>query len=273
MAKPPALPSLSGGVEHSAFGDIADLRRFVQSFIDLWDEHQGNTVDLHVEHAESGVAIWSLANHSVELSRTVLLLSEQDRMIIAVPLIRLLLENMITAAWLYVSPEAARALVHEGLRNRVAAIREVVQRDIAGFTPDLLDEWKAQLDGFSGEDTAEGRHFEKRCRTLVDGPSVYTTWRVASALSHAGTTLSDFYLVAVEKTDQNPIGIAVNRASILPFHEAWLGTTAWALIGSMKAFDLASAEHPFSAEIADGAARMGINLEFQLIAEGTVTHT
>lgn len=274
MAKPQEPPSFNGSVEHGRFKDIAELRGFMQSFIDLWDRDRRVPVELQVEYAyTSGPVIWSLANHSVELTRTILLLSEQDRLVVAVPLIRLLLENMITGAWLYLSPSGARALVHEGLRTRVAAIREVLQRGSAGFTPGLLEEWKGHLDEFEGDATAEGRIFEQRCLALVGGPGIYTTWRMASSLSHAGLSMSDFYLVAVEKSDQNPLGVALNRDNTLPSHEAWLGTAACALLGSMKTFDLISGRASFETQLADGARQMGIDVEFRLAGEDASTES
>ena len=184
-------------------------------------------------------------------------------MVVAVPLIRLLLENMITAVWLYLYPDRARALVHEGLRNRVAAIREIIGHGAAGFTQETLDEWTGYLDEFGADARQEGRHFEKRCKAIVDGLGVYTTWRMASSLSHAGMSMIDFYLVEAAKSDDNPLGIALNHSATLPSHEAWLGTAACTLLGSMKAYDLISAKGRQKTQIVDGAKRMGIGLEFR----------
>lgn len=269
MTEPQQLPVFNGGAQHQQFRDIAGLRHFMRHYIDLWDRDRERGVEIKSEYAQAaGPVIWSLANHSVELSRTILLLSEQNRLVIAVPLIRLLLENMITGAWLYLSPDNARALVHEGLRNRVAAIREVVGRSSPGFEPELLDEWAGYLDEFEQDANEQGRKFEKRCRAIVDGPDVYTTWRIASALSHAGLTMSDFYLVATKKSEHNPLGIAFHSNATLPSHEAWIGTAACTLLGSMKTFDLISAKGRLKNQIADGAKRMGIGLDFRLANEG-----
>lgn len=110
----------------------------------------------------------------------------------------------------------------------------------------------------------EGRYFEKRCKAIVDGPAVYTTWRMASSLSHAGMSMIDFYLVEAERSDDNPLGIALNHNATLPSHEAWLGTAACALLACMKAYDLITAEGRLQTQIAEGAERMGIGLDFQL---------
>lgn len=268
VAEPHETPVFNGGVKHERFTDLADLRRFVQSFIDLWDRDRERGVEIKITHAQgSGPAIWSLSNHSVELTRTILLLSEQNRLVVAVPLIRLLLENMITGVWLYLSPNSAPSLVHEGLRNRVAAIREILGSGSAGFTQETLAEWTGYLDEFEASASHAGRHFEKRCKAIVDGPGIYTTWRMASSLSHAGMSMIDFYLVEVERSDDNPLGIVLNHGATLPSHEAWLGTAACALLACMKTYDLVSANGRFTTQIEDGAKRMGIGLDFRLATD------
>lgn len=266
VTAPQKFATFNASLDHSRFKDLSELRRFMQRYIDLWDRDRGRGAEIKVEYAEgSGPVIWALANHSVELSRTILLLSEQNRLAVAVPLIRLLIENMITGIWLYLSPDSARSLVHEGLRNRVAAIREVIGHGAAGFTQETLDEWTSHLDEFEPDASEEGRKFEKRCKAIVDGPGVYTTWRMASTLSHAGTAIGDLYLVATERSAENPLGVALNPGAILPSHEAWLGTSVCTLLGSMKTFDLISTKGRFKNQIADGAKRMGIGLEFKLV--------
>lgn len=255
----------NASVQHDRFKDLAELRGFVQRFIDLWDRERERGVEIKITHTKAGPAIWSLANHSVELTRTILLLSEQNRLVVAVPLIRLLLENMITGVWLYLSPNSAPGLVHEGLRNRVAAIREVLGYGSAGFTEETLAEWTGYLDEFGADASREGRYFEQRCKAIVDGPAVYTTWRMASSLSHAGMSMIDFYLVQSERSDDNPLGISLNHNATLPSHEAWVGTAGCTLLGCMKSYDLISAKGRLKTQIAGGAKRMGVGLEFRLV--------
>ncbi len=53
--------------------------------------------------------------------RTIIELSEADRMLHAMPLIRLMVENAMTAIRLYLEPRNARAIIKEGFRQRRAA--------------------------------------------------------------------------------------------------------------------------------------------------------
>lgn len=72
--------------------------------------------------------IWSYAHHAVELLRLVVTLSEEDRLVLAVPQIRLLLELAMTSIWLYLNPDnAAGALIHEDLRQKKATVDEALK--------------------------------------------------------------------------------------------------------------------------------------------------
>lgn len=69
----------NASVQHERFTDLADLRSFVQRFVDLWDRDREGGVEIKIAYAQgSGPGIWSLADHSVELTRAILLLSEQN---------------------------------------------------------------------------------------------------------------------------------------------------------------------------------------------------
>jgi len=256
-------------VEHESFEDLDDLRRFVGTLTEAWDRSESGGIKIRRGYAlAAGPVIWSLTHHSVALARTVMVLSEQDRLVIAMPLIRLQIENMVTAIWLYLTPEGARALVHEALRNRVAAVREVVQRGAVGFTTETLEEWQGQLDKFTTDASEEGPRFERRCRSLQGGPDLYTSWRIASSLSHAGTGISDFYLVETASSKSNPLGIALNPNATLGSQEAWLGTVGSALLATLAAFERVSEGSGLTNVVANGAQRLGVTLDFHLAAAG-----
>lgn len=221
-------------------------------------------MDIQTEFAPAGLVIWSLANHSVELSRSILDLSSRDRLVVSVPLIRLLIENLVTSEWLYLMPDAGRALIHEGLRTRVAGMREATERGTDGFTQESLDSWMTELASVAADASFEGRSFQARCHALVGGDALYTTWRVASALSHAGLAMSDFYVVPSEASDENPLGVGVARGRKLPGHEHWLGVAAAALLRTIKAYDLVSLPHGFAGSLDACARELGVNLDVRL---------
>ncbi|MGN6127533.1 MAG: DUF5677 domain-containing protein, partial [Humibacter sp.] len=118
---------------HENFRDLAELRAFARWLVEQWDRVRVQPFEMKPEFAQGGgQVIWSYANHVVELMRTVLDLSEQDRMVIALPLIRLMVENAITSIWLYLEPENVRAVIHEGLRQRKAALENVLETAAEG---------------------------------------------------------------------------------------------------------------------------------------------
>jgi hypothetical protein len=207
------------------------------------------------EHVQGGgVMIWSYTHHAVELMRTVLDLSEQNRMIIAIPLIRLMTEDAMTAVWLYLEPRNARAVVHEGFRQRRAAFQDILASGAAGFDDSDLDDANEILNAFADADLPAGRRLDARCKEIVDGFNVYCSWRVMSSYSHAGMAMGDFYL---RETDEAP-GIVLNPDAIMGQHEAWLGTAICMMIAALKACNEIDAKGHLRTQIERASAKMGV---------------
>lgn len=250
---------------HERFRDLAELRSFANRLIALWDRDLDRTFKMKRDYvAAGGPIIWSYTQHAVELVRSILELSKQDRIVITIPLIRLTLESAMTAIWLYLTPSAARAVIHEGLRQRQAALKEVIELGTDGFDDRNLSSIAKQLDEFAADSLPAGKSFCERCRAIVDGPGVYATWRVMSSFSHAGMAMGDFYLTTVEPKPDAPTGIALNSAAKMDHHEAWLGTAVCMLLAALKVCDLIDGEGRRKNQIAKAAKRMGITLDFAL---------
>jgi hypothetical protein len=247
---------------HEKFRDLAELRGFARSLIEQWDRTRKQSFSVKTEFAAAcGPVIWSYTNHVVELMRTVLDLSEQDRMIIAVPLIRLTVENSITSIWLYLEPDNVRAVIHEGFRQRRAAIGNLLETKAAGFDRTDIEHIDKVLEDLDA-DLPGGRHFEQRCRDIVDGLPVYCTWRVMSSFSHAGMALGDFYL---EETPEAP-GLALRPDATVDGHEAWLGTAICMLIASLKVCNAIDGKSRLRAQVERAEKRMGLSIKFAAIA-------
>lgn len=260
-----SLPTYNPPVVHEKFNDLTELRAFAKRLIHAWDRDRDRTFKMKREYADAtGPVIWSYTQHVVELMRTVLDLSEQDRIVIAIPLIRLAVENTMTSIWMYLYPGAARAIIHEGLRTRRAGIKDILEVGAAGFDEAKLAEVEAQLEEFSDHALPAGRYFDKRCREIVDGLGVYATWRVYSGLSHAGLTLADFYLREIPQTDTDPMGIAFDPDAKLSAHEAFLGSAVCMLIASLKICDQIDGEGRRKTQVERAAKKMGITLDFKL---------
>lgn len=253
---------------HERFEDLEELRVFARRLLRRWDREVARPFVMKREYAEvTGPLVWSFTNHVVELVRTVVDLSEQDRMIVGVPLIRLATENAMTAVWLYLSPAGGRAVIHEGLRLKRAAIDDVLRLGAEDFTEEQLVAVEAQLAEQSAHKLPAAGNFGELCRQLVDGLGVYATWRVMSSYSHAGLTMGDFYLREAPPTKASPLGLSFEPDARLSSHEAWLGTAVCMLIAALKACDQIDAEGRHRKQINRAVKRMGITVDFRLSAD------
>lgn len=244
---------------HENFSDLAELRAFARGLISQWERVLKRTFVMKSEFAQaSGPIIWSYTNHVVELMRTVLDLSEQNRMVIAAPLIRLMVENTMTSIWLYLEPGNARAIIHEGFRLRRAAVLNILEAGAQGFDTSNLETINQVLEDFADSDLPGGRHFEKRCREIADGLRIYCSWRVMSSFSHAGMAMGDFYL---EEIEAEP-GLALKPDATLDHHEAWLGTATCMMIASLQACNEIDGRGSLKAQLKRAAKKMGISLNF-----------
>lgn len=251
------------GATHTRFRDLNEMRAFAGKLIASWDRDRGRTFRLRESERTIGVVIWSYTKHVVELMRTVLDLSRSDRMVVAIPQIRLMTELTMTGVWLHLYPEKVRAIIHESLRQKRASIKDIIALGRDGFDDALLQTIEAQVDEFSDDADPAGKHFEARCREVADGLGVYATWRVMSSLSHPGLAMADFYLREADDEGVHPAGLTFQPDAKLNSHEAWLGTAICMLICALRACDLVDADGRRKTQIARAARRMGITAEFR----------
>ncbi|MHC5796134.1 DUF5677 domain-containing protein [Lacisediminihabitans sp. FW035] len=253
-------------VHHENLPDPASIRAFMKKHIALWDRDAERPFEMRSEYVRgTGPIIWSLANHTAELARTIVELSAADRMIIAIPLIRLCVENAMTAAWMLVTPDAVEATLHEGMRQRRAAIKEVLEQGLAGFNDESLQAAERDVEQFAGNKSVEGKSIEQRFKALKGGAGVYVTYRILSSLSHAGMTLGDHYLTEIPVSPEAPAGVAFDRERKLDNHEAWLGTAAAMLIVAMTASDRTDFKGRHKNQLIKAAKVIQIDTDFELI--------
>ena len=244
------------------------IRTFITKLVALWDRDSERPFQMTSDYASgSGPVIWSLTNHTVELARTVVELSAADRMLVAMPLVRLIIENAMTIAWLYASPTATKALVHEGLRQRRRAIEHVVSLGAAGFDGDSIKKAADEQEEFVGFRSSQGSSLEQRFKALEGGDSMYSTYRMASALSHAGLTLADQYLIEIPKTREYPLGISFAPDRTLDVGDAWLGTSATMLLLAMTTCDRVDESRHQKNQLAEAASKLDLDMTATLIGE------
>lgn len=210
---------------------------------------------MKVEYEIGGPILWSFTNHVVNLMRTVLELSGQDRGIIAVPLIRLMVENTMTGMWLYLEPSNTWAILTEGFEKRKTAINNVIEIEGEGFDKSDIDEIDQILESL---DSASLPPFEQRCAAIEGGKAIYVAYRVLSSYCHAGMAIGDFYLRGIE---EDP-GLERVPDARLENHEAWLGTAVSMLIIAMKLCDNVDDKGGLKSQLDRAAKRMGMSLTF-----------
>jgi hypothetical protein len=245
----------NGAAVHEGFHDLADLRAFARKLIEHWDRWQMKPFHMKGEYDVGGPILWSFTNHVVNLMRTVLDLSEKDRGIIAVPLIRLIVENTMTGMWLYLEPSNTWAILTEGFQKRKAAINGVIEIEGEGFDKSDVAEIDQILESL---DSATLPPFEQRCADIEGGKAIYVVYRVLSSYCHAGMALGDFYL---GETEEYP-GLERIPDARLPNHEAWLGAAVSMLIISMKLCDNIDYKGGLKSQLDRAAKRMGMSLNF-----------
>jgi hypothetical protein len=210
-----------------------------------------------------GVAIHIMAQHSVALSESVLLLTSANMFLESAPLIRLTMECAVTAAWLSITPNAGNAARHEDARSRLATINSIFE-DPERADEDLLEEAKAAVTELAEHKSDAARYFEKRCKEIAGGEKLYTLYRVMSGFSHAGIGLADLYLDEVAKSPTNPYGIIMRDKSNYPSADASLVHQVAMLALSMKAWDNILPKHPSRGELENIAKDFGFVLEINL---------
>ena len=75
----------------------------------------------------------------------------------------------MTSIWLYLSPQGTRAVLHEGLRQRKAALANILELETEGYDQSDIDGINRDLEGFADASLPAGKSFEQRCRKIVDG--------------------------------------------------------------------------------------------------------
>jgi hypothetical protein len=180
-----------------------DYRRVLQELIDLWDsELKERTVTVRgdFEHEIVPLAVYSSVAHAVECGKAVLTLYRASLPVPAVPLIRTLIEDSVTAAWLVVAPGAWQAYASAGADERGKTIRRVMKERPEDV---VLAERSGEMTSLTEHlGTPKKWRFEQRAAQLEGADDVYTYYRIASALSHAGFGIADLYAKA-DPRDRN----------------------------------------------------------------------
>ena len=232
----------------------------LEELLTIWSGDGAETVPIPIldQHWSRGAAVYAQAEHASNLAKSVLLLYRQGMRIQAVPLLRLIQECGVTAAWLATTEGSGDAALAEAQRQhallRRALARTAAQPDDPELDP-LLDEAKKAA-------TEEGKHFEARCRALDEGRWLYANYRLLSQYSHAGAGLLDAYLDEGEPDPRFGHGYRLIDPQTFPMRDAVLSIGVVFLHMAVLAWDHVSDLHERSAALAGLAHDAGIQTKF-----------
>lgn len=239
--------------------DTRDSRAVLRYLIALWESQDlTEEVSFLSERVQAGLAVWALTSHAVECGRAVLTLYNAKQPITAAPVVRLLLEDAVTAGWLVVYPQNFRALVKKGVDERWKLFKELMARDgFADWAAGVHEDALALADELRD---AGGFVLEQRMKELAGTDGLYSHYRLLTRLSHAGTGVVDLYLMT---DDRSPAGVGLRTFGALPEAGGTIGIAAAMLNAALIAWDCSRVQRRWETELTTLAERMGVSTEWR----------
>ncbi|MCJ1697818.1 DUF5677 domain-containing protein [Rathayibacter caricis] len=201
------------------------------------------------------IAVRALVAHAVDCGRAIAVLYEAKQLVAAVPLIRTLMEDATTAAWLLKTPDGWKGFTREGadtrrklldnIRSANPDLRVDLVKDELERAKELLD----RLDEFRSE-----KDFHQRARSVTGTEDLYVLFRMASGVSHAGAGIVNLYTAEDPTSDS---GFSWVDAAQYPQSEMWLRVASALLVRALTAWDHVLAGNPLRAGLAPLAKKYG----------------
>jgi hypothetical protein len=243
--------------------DRIDYRAVVAELLAIWDaSSELNEVTLRgdLAHRTTPVLIRGLTAHAVDSARAVLTLYQAKQPVAALPIVRLLMEDALTAAWLLADADAWRSFISDGSRQRAVALRKILSRgggDSQAEIAERLKESEELVDNLGGP---TNHNIEQRFRVLDGGDGgLYLMYRLASSFSHASPSIIDLYTGTDERT---PLGVYYRGHAAHNTAAMWIGATAGNLLHALNVWDICQADHPDRDQLHAIADRLSLRTEF-----------
>jgi hypothetical protein len=236
--------------------DRAAIRSIIASMCELWEKDEGAGGNFRAElDAARAVAIHTHAHHAVRMSRALLVLDDASDGAEVAPIIRLILECGVTAAWLLLTDGSGQSMIKAGSTKRRTALITIAK--LGWDVNESLIESEATIADLDKAGVVARDIFEQYCNALHSGTTLYALYRVFSAESHAGMRIADLYTVT---DDQSPIGVAF--AANLPdeARKSALGIAASLLFVAINADEIARAKPRRSTQLGKIAKRLGVSV-------------
>lgn len=241
-------------------------RQVIDELLGIWDAHQGAgevRMRADLSHVATGVLVRGLTAHAIASARGALTLYRASQPVAALPLIRAVMEDAVTAAWLVGTPEGWKSFLSDGAKKRRVILDEILKHEPgSAMAAETRDEMVVLADAL-GKIT-DGT-IERRFAVIDPTGALYTTYRIGSTLIHAGPVLVDLY---TEEVPNSPMGLGYREHASHTSTNGWLGAAASCLTHALTVWDQCQPARPDQAQLAAIAARLGVRSEFP-IAERT----
>jgi hypothetical protein len=241
-------------------GRSIDYPDLMSELLRIWDlETQSGVVLIRADdfHKAIPVIVRGLAAHAVDCARAIVLLYEKGVEAAAIPIIRALVEDVITMEWMLKSPDSWKVVRNKSAKQQLGSLEDYLSRmpsDV--FLDARREDLRASLEE---RQLPVGWTVEGRAKVDASGatPS-YELYRIASDLTHAGMGVVEMY---TEVDPYSPLGVRFLSKAELPDARAWFSVATSMLSRAILAWNEMLSNDPFgprvqaiSAEMAGAAA-------------------
>ncbi|OII01445.1 hypothetical protein BIU95_07100 [Curtobacterium sp. MCBA15_007] len=235
----------------------------LRQLIEIWDTATAPTkVDVRTDiDFQVTVLVRGLAAHAVDCARGVLALYEASLPVAAVPVIRSLMEDSVTAGWVLVIPDGWKDLLSDGSKARARILREAMEAKADGA--DAVSEarrleYEQQVQEL-GPASPSFTKFEQRLNALDGTAGMYLVYRYLSGLTHSGAETVDLY------TAQNPnpgLPVSWRRYAAHKMAALLLASASSSLLQALIAWDTTQVERPNKSALDEIAVQLGVSSEW-----------
>lgn len=250
--------------------DAEESISVLKELIALWESHGTSIAVPKIgDSIMTGVAIQVQVEHAVRVSEAVIVLAREGLFIQVAPLVRLVLECAVSAAWYTLHPDNVKSSMLEAAR-----LKNLLIEGLGGLTDSPYEphaEWTKISEELAEFRSAEAHQFEQRCSALAGGSYLYPYYRLLSEASHGGTALVEEYMDEVPKSTDNPTGFAFHRHAPYKYRDGALALNVVVLALALRAWDDIAPDHPDRAQIDEIAERIGAQVLVQAATKGSET--
>jgi hypothetical protein len=219
-----------------------DYETVMHELLGLWGEGlEADSWEVRADglHRSVPVIVRGLVAHTVDCGRATTVLYGSGLPAAAMPLIRAMLEDVITAEWIVENKEAWQAFRKANAIQRAGSLKDFISREPGdSFLADRL----VALEAIAQERTPPGRKIVDRSKTVPGSVPDYELYRIASDLTHSGMGVVNLY-TASDPRKEGRIGF--HTSANHPQAASWFSTAAWLLLRALTVWDQLLVARPF----------------------------